>query len=452
MKRKLLLSLGAIAAFSPVIAVVACGKISEPTSSRLDEYRKLTSSEATRILEEKWAEQVLKAQGVDIVDWSSADKKTGVFKLDVANARLKSTVQFIIRNEVAADKNYLNKISTSLLADRVAQWGATDPVTVSYLTNEGLAQIYNNQVIDFAATSTAGKRGVVSDAALNILLNYSKSDFRLKVYRQLVTETYLSKTNKDLYTKAFPRNARNMSLVQQDIESDKWALVNEALSQKLFAQWNVTLDKNTSAGFAGVKSAALSNVRDALTSTDSTKGLLAAVVLNSATKIKEHEELIDNTTYGNLVGWKGWVNVTATGTRKLAFTREELRKMTNASTNVKDTQWEGVLQDDDLATANINLIQDKSDSVNLTYMKGLMPAYNATDAKFTFKGTEYESKIEDVARLFAYKNSGLYKTASEFFRTKAEGLTPVVLDVKQSDVKTILQDANFEFIKERTAE
>lgn len=53
MKRKLLLSLGSIVAFTPIVAVVACGKIQEPTSTDLDNYRKLTSSEAVRIFEEK---------------------------------------------------------------------------------------------------------------------------------------------------------------------------------------------------------------------------------------------------------------------------------------------------------------------------------------------------------------------------------------------------------------
>lgn len=52
-KRKLLISLGGISAFSPIVAVVACGKIAEPSKEDQEAYAKLTSTQALRVLEEE---------------------------------------------------------------------------------------------------------------------------------------------------------------------------------------------------------------------------------------------------------------------------------------------------------------------------------------------------------------------------------------------------------------
>lgn len=488
MKRKLLISLGAITALTPVIAVVACGKITEPTPDQLDLYRKLTSSEVQRLFEEKWDEKVIaeKVPGIlpvknasnvvtegtkQIVDENGVYKATGLFKLTVDNnPELKEVVYYILRNEIAKDGQYLFKIATQFLGDRVKMWkdaqGADDnhknnnwdlsdgkQVTREYLVANGLSQFYNYGNLP---------KDALTNDAMNMLLNYSKSDFRVKVYRQLVAESYLNVSKTD-YSKAFLRNSRNFTTIQQAIKEDEFVVTNETLSQKLFAQWNIKLEKNESLGYLFKSTKALADVRASFTK----GGDLATSAAKSLSNTVEHEVtvagtdfILPNATYSPLIGWKGFSTQAAVDKSKtLSFALDDLKKITTKA------QWEGVVQNNELVVDGKDIkyidTDNQKDSVDMTYQVGILPIF--VDNKFTLLGDATHAnfsadQLKQIKRLLAYKNDTLYKTASEYYRTEIKDdkgtvtKKAIILDITQKDIKKILEDANFEFIKPRTAE
>lgn len=458
-KRKLLISLGGISAFSPIVAVVACGKIAEPSKDDQEAYAKLTSSQALRVLEEEWAEKALiQAKVFSLADLgdrgdaheTDATKKTIFHTLDVNKtelARVKETAQYIIRQEIAKDKTYLNKLAINLLSDAsTTKWGTTDPIDRDYLKDQGLATLYNYGKVEFSDAKAANK---VSNEALNLLLNYTKSDFRLKVYKQLVAEAYLS-LDKAEYQKAFPRAVRGLTIRQNKIEDANFVLIDQMLSQKLFAQWNIKLDDTKSKKFIGKTYATSALVKTAMTGS----GELAAAAKKSEQKILEQEVMLDS-NYTNVVGWKGISTMAAKGQGALSFTDEALEL---AST---DAAWEGALLKDDIVTASapatdIKAIPDTTTgtvitTVDVTYVKGLMPVY--VNNKYTLGAwLSTEANKKELIRTLAYKNiDSLYKQATDYFRTKEAADVYLPLD-KNSKFYSILKDANFVYVDERTAE
>lgn len=463
-KRKLLISLGGISAFSPIVAVVACGKIAEPSKEDQEAYAKLTSTQALRVLEEEWAEKALIQAKVfteaDLGDRGASDtdatKKTLFHTLDVTKAglvRVKETAQYIIRQEIAKDKTYLNKLAINLLSDASAtQWDATNakhaPLDRDYLNKHGLAALYNYGEVKFTSDAN-GEAGKVSDIALNLLLNYTKSDFRLKVYKQLVAEAYLS-LDKASYQKAFPRAVRGLTIRQNKIEDANFVLIDQMLSQKLFAQWNIKLDDTKSKKFIGKTYATSALVKAAMTGS----GELAAAAKKSEQKILEQEVMLDS-NYTNVVGWKGISTMAAKGQGALSFTDEALELAAN------DAAWEGALLKDDIVTASataadIKAIPDTTTgtvitTVDVTYVKGLMPVY--VNNKYTLGDwLKAGANKKELIRTLAYKNiDSLYKQATDYFRTKEAADVYLPLD-KNSKFYSILKDANFVYVDERTAE
>lgn len=494
MKRKLLLGLGSLAAFAPVVAVVACGKIANPDSTQLDYYRRLTSTQTSNILEEKWIEKVMQdkqytdlggvsalpAKGsvtaVDgVINADGVYVKTGLYKLDVANnAKLKEAAYFILRNEIAKDKQYLTKLSTSLLSGNVKTWADWDnkdgkSANATYLAKIGLNKMYEYGNLPIAGPSDITASGIefnnsigLSNEAYNILLNFNMNDFRLKVYKQLISEAYLG-ASKEQYTKAFVANGRNLTQIQTAIKEDEFVFTNEVLAQKLFAQWNITLDKEASAGFYSKAQVNISAVKTAFQSGGDlyTKANFSAkqsfareYVLGTANggEGAATERFLINNSYDNMIGWKSYVNQSSQGSKTLSFTFDELKKVTSLST------WEGIIQNDDLISSGIKYVDrdNKQDSVNITFARGFMPTYKSD--KFTMTDWD-QNQRDEMKRLLAYKSSGLYKTASEYFRTEVKDENDTVtkeaiyLDTTDNkDIDSILKGLNFEFNQKRTAE
>lgn len=473
MNKKLLLSLGSIAAVSPIVAVVACGSIKEPSSQELDAYRKLTSTEAQRVLEEQWAQKVVTSGNTDFFKSQTLDDKSGQYKLSVSHTaadenkdRLRDVAQFIIKEELAKDANFLFSFGSSLQGSRI-KWDNAANVNVDKelgvkelnllgfkrfdsngwdATNHkyinGLAFTNDNTVVE----------GKVSNEAIDLMLNYSKSDFRLKVYKQLVSEDYLLNTSKDEFQKAFVAQGKGLTLIQQDIEDEHYVLVNAALSQKLFATWSISLDATKSAGLVGNTVADLAAFKAQFN---------PATANSAAAQVKESEKRnVINTAVeklavtGNeaMVGWKGFASQSAVGTKALAFTRDSLRKIDAL------TKWNGAIHydsngtADDLTTTNIALSKNNSSTVDINYVEGIMPIYadvNGTK-KFTFAGTNLDTKL--VARLLAYKDSTIYATATDFYRTKFEGHDAILIKFPTQKVDDIYKNAGFKFRNQRDTE
>lgn len=455
MNKKWLISLGAIAAVTPVIAVVACGKIQEPSSTDLDNYRKFTSAEATRILEEQWNEKVLFSVGH--IQFGNRDQTNGQYKIDLtqtAFASLKESAMFVVKQQLIADPLYLSKLASKMLGDNVTQWNKTDLADKAYFDKIGMTNIFNNQVVNFTdATPTTGSApaSTVTTEAINLLMNYLKDDFRLKVYKQATSELFL-KTNKDAYTKAFTSENRNLSLIQQAIKADDFVLINEMLSQKLFATWNVTLDENTSRSFIGKKYTNVAAIQTAFGKT----GDFTSAVKSSQTNVKENfpNLIADGTVkYSEFVGWKGFATqaVVSTSDKQSIFnyTIESLKAVTDAK------QWEGVIQEktivkvDDTST-EIKAIPEEQKVVNQTYLIGLMPIYQNNE--FQLDASYTGVKKDELIRLLAYKNQAIYSKASQFYRTKVETREPILVVIPQQALKDIYTNQGFEFIKERKAE
>lgn len=455
MKRKLLLGLGSLVAVAaPISAVVACGKIQTATDSELETYRRLTSSDSMKFFEEKWDEKVIKTAVDANFNFGTLDADSQRYTSSVANnALLKSAAQFIIKNEIAKDKQFITKIATEMQADQHAD----DTV----LSAAGLVQVFENNKVYFEGDTVPSGMTPITNAGLDLLLNYVKSGFRLQVYKQIIAENYLAKTTLADFKEAFPREGRNLTPLQKMIKEDEFALTDAALSQKLFAEWNITLDADKSKLFVG-KSFSIDQLQSQFTVNDqnvATDGTLAKSADNSVLKTRSFfgpEDVIAN-KFNAFAGFKGFVNVQAAGNKKLAFTPWSFENVVAANTYV----WSGALQENDLVRADIKAIPENSTKVDVTIAVGVMPRF--ISGKLTFTGSDIfgsnavssvndASKKAAIARLLAYKDSSTFTKAANFYRTKVGSREAIVLNVTNDKIKQIFDDANFVYYKERTAE
>lgn len=491
MNKKLIFSIGSLVTIAaPIAAVVSCGKITVASDKELDNYRKFSTAESLRLFEEQWQEQTmetLKADGVNFGYWditigkdsngnddisknkweykAGARDANGQYTLDVTKSkRLKDVAQFIIKQEIAKNKSFLNTFATQLLGDKVSQWYTEtnngkiqESVNTPYLQNNGMAKVY--EIKDNAPQVVFGTNAdgtEVTDDAINLMLNYPKSDFRYKVYAQIISEEYLLHTNLNEYKIAFPGDANNISLIQRDIDESAFVLINEELSQKLFAKWSIELKGTDANSFIG-KEYSYADALTAMKENGATVGELAHVLTWSAKRSRAFDELLPVADkYNEITGWKGIEAQGPIGTKRLSFTRDELHEVT------ANTEWEGFVQDENLITSSntvdkIKAVPDGKTDGAITFIKGLMPVYE--NNKFVNK---FDAKL--IARLLAYKDSSKYSKAAEFFRTEVKGRVAddnttdasKAIYLKLTDnaqpIKSILENKGFNFIKARDAE
>lgn len=445
MKRKLLLGLGSLVAVAaPISSVVACGKIQTATPPELETYRRLTSSDSMKFFEEKWDEKVIKTAVDSNFNFGTLDADSQRYTSSVANnALLKSATQFIIKNEIAKDKQFITKIATQMQADQHA-----DDTTLSAA---GLVQVFENNKVYFEGDTPKPGVTPITNAGLDLLLNYVKSGFRLQVYKQIIAENYLAKTTLTDFKEAFPRDGRNLTELQKMIREDEFALTNAALNQKLFAEWNITLDADKSKLFVG-KSFNIADLQAQFTVDDqnvAADGTLAKSADNSVLKTRAFfgtEDVITDNKFNFYAGFKGFVNMQAVGNKNLAFTPWSFENVIGSNAFV----WSGALQDNDLVRTNIKLIPENSTKVDATIAVGIMPKF--VSGKLSFAGTDLESKKAAIARLLAYKDSSTFTKAANFYRTKVGSRDAIILNVTNDKIRQIFDDANFVYHKERPAE
>ena len=427
-RKKLMLSLGSITAVvAPVATVVSCG-IEEPTREDIKNKFLLESQAVMDRVQEQWWSEVLTEQ-------TGATSPLDATKLfDVQE--VKDAFDFIIRGHVTHDKKFLITLTSSLMSTSAMQQKATAAGKSVYQ----LAQSWN--LLEYRVNGDMTNNPLSPDAKEFIFKN--SRTIRHETLKMTISYLFLNnKMTKDDWMNVYDKKATDLSDIQKTIDADDFLLINEAIDQHLFAQWNVNLTKAETLSFIGV-------TPDKLPKADvDTKIKKGGDVYNAIKAYSsKNTNLLNGLMPGSYADFPAFAGI-ASKKGKRGIMNLDFSGLKLATTKDK---WDGYMKNDDIVSTDIPYFPDKSNLVKFNKVVGLMPIYKSN--KFTFDTTDYGNAAgrKQLAMLLSRKTS-VYSMAEKYFTTRklphhTPPLSPLLLEIKSEILKQIAIEHGFEFIKQ----
>ena len=459
--KKFLLTLGSITTIAaPIAAVVSCG-VETTTKEQRELHAALNEGKTYDAVKERWQEKVLKANYANF----DPSKYYGTYAPDPAdttkqkftpadiadNKDIQDTFEKLLVEQSAHDHRYLYKTGNKILNDKDFMPGATTQEKKDALVHWGLLKTY---------TPNGDISSVTAEAKKYILEH--ESGIRRDVYQKTIAMLYLEKATKEEIEFAVLPATHEFTDKQKMIHSTEFALVNEALSQNLFAKWNISVKHDDA--FFGPEAKKFINHADDATMTDADAHFIDAAASGStadplfdlmkySAKIKKLPAGILPTTFNtNLSFYQGISTLSDipgtphTGADAEKKTADELKLITDKN------KWDGYLYDKKIIRDNIPYFsKDTHVDISFNKVKGLMPVYKAGTG-LTFEGTDFEVSGTDKTNmrylLFQLaKKSSVYTNAVKYF-TKRE-TNPILLEITSDDLRQKAIERGFTFIKEK---
>ena len=452
--KKFLLTLGSITSIAaPVVAVVSCG-VEETTQEQRQLHNGLNQGQTYDAIKERWQEMVLKANYANYDPskfYGTYDANHVFTAADVAdNKDIQDTFEKLLIEQTAQDHRYLYKTGNKILNDKDFMPTATTAQKKQKLIDWGLLKTYTPNG-DISSVTAEAKKYIIEHEA----------GIRRDVYQKAIAMLYLEKATKEEIEFAVLPATHEFTDKQKMINSTEFALVNEALSQNLFAKWNISVKHDDA--FNGPEAKKFINHADDATLTDADKHFLKVTgggiqdplyeLMKYSTKEKKLPAGILPTTFNTNFSFYGGISSLTdipgtphTGADAEKKTADELKLITDKN------KWDGYLYDKKIIRDNIPYFsKDTHVDISFNRVKGLMPVYKAGTG-LTFEGTDFEVTGTDKTNMryllfqLAKKNS-VYTNAVKYF-TKRE-TNPILLELLSDDVRQKAIERGFTFIKEK---
>ena len=453
--KKFLLTLGSITSIAaPVVAVVSCG-VEETTKEQRQLHNGLNQGQTYDAIKERWQEMVLKSNYANYDPskfYGTYDANHVFTAADVAdNKDIQDTFEKLLIEQTSHDHRYLYKTGNKILNDKDFMPGATTDQKKQKLVDWGLLKTYTPNG-DISSVKPEAKKYIIEH----------EGGIRRDVYQKAIAMLYLEKATKAKVENAVLPATHELTDKQKMINPTEFALVNEALSQNLFAKWNISVKHDDA--FNGPEAKKFINHADDATIADADKHFIDAAaaggtadplfdIMKYSTKEKRLPAgLMPSTFKTNLSFYGGMSSLTDipgtphTGADAEKKTADELKLITS-----KDS-WDGYLYDKKIIRDNIPYFsKDTHVDISFNKVKGLMPVYK-TGTGLTFEGTDFEvsgtNKANMRCLLFQLaKKTSVYSNAVKYF-TKRE-TNPILLELLSDDVRQKAIERGFTFIKEK---
>lgn len=437
-KNKIWKSIGSLMAIAaPLATVISCGTTVMPTRTTIENKFLLESKGVLDRVQEKWWSMVLSNGG------------TAINPDDFFAAPLiVESFDFILRNHLTSDANYLTTLANNLMKTKAMQEaakadGGKSPLQLAsswnILTPRENGDLRTNPV------PAAGKKFIFENSPA----------LKEEVIKHAISVKYLStKINSTDYKKVFLDADQSLTNIQTLIDSDDFVLINEAIEQHLFAKWNISLDRDGSAHFIGENNLTTIDQANSNMNVESPTAGSVASYANYSTSRKLLLDGIMPTTGLNIYG--GFKGITASKGSHGLYALD----IDGLKTAVAKVMWSGYEYDGKLLyvdTTNhtpgtliekLPLFGKNQNHVSLTKLIGLMPIYDGSH--FTLSGTDFQSPTgrKQLVMELALGNK-VYSHAEKFYIKRPGATGPIILDIPSDILRKITIEHGFEFIKEK---
>lgn len=413
--KKFLLTLGSISAIAaPVVAVVSCG-VANTTREQRELHNGLDKAVTYEAIQERWQEMVI----ADTYTGFAPDKFFGTY--DTSNVFTPATIagnkdiedmfNMLLIEQTNRDHRYLYKTGQQIMNNKDFMPNANTAAKKQQLKDWGLLESYSPQ----------GDITKVTAEAKKFILKH-QHNIRRDVYKKMIAVLYLENANKEDVKYAVLPSTHTMSEKQNLIGDSEFALVNEAISQNLFAKWTISI-KHDDANVSAEMRKFINHANDA-TMSDADKHFDPTTTDEVFKLVKYSEQnkkmpvgILPSTFSTDLAAYKGISSLTdipgtnhsgADGEKKTA---DELKLINDKS------KWLGYLSDKKILNKDIPYFaKDNHTDILFSRVQGLMPIYKQDG----YKG---EFEIADIATLPA---TGL-DVAKDFAWVKLASTTTTVL-------------------------
>lgn len=453
--KKRWIALGTITTITPIITVVSCG-VNQATPLAIEQDLIIKSAKSMDKIQEIWQQQVLDDAG-QVFDVTLDTNKKPIWVAD--DSTINKAFNFYIQTESNKGETIIQNLITKI----------TETKEYKDLFIMGSPSVNKDAQIKLWKMDGYWTKGsntyVIADEAKAFIFKYIP-EIRKEVYKLAVSYTFLSgDISKEDY-KLTNMDEKDEYLDVQNLISDTsdFVLINEAISQHLFAKWELTSESSnlTSDKFNEEKltpteaEAHLVNVTSGTkynlfteSKLDDRNSKASIIVAGSPDKTTKHWDMLNN-LFGigadTFSGYKG-ISTMNSGEGILAFTADEYKNVTSKE------MWTGWLKDNKLflstgTASEIPLFSKNSTkTAGVTKIIGFMPIIK--NDKLTFEGTDFaleNSDNRDFLILNLAINSSINTKAVNFF-TKREK-DPILLTIELSTLKDEAIKHGFDFIKE----
>ena len=415
-KKNTLIMLGSIAAVSvPMVAVVSCGT-NTPSKVTVDNKYLLESQDTMdRVQLEYWKEVMTNPKGLGMT----------VNLNDLLNTtEIKESFDFVIRQHVMQDKQYLQNVAGSMMTTQAMQ----DEAKKASKTPYELANSW--KLLELRENGDLTTTPIDADAKKFIMQN--NNSIKSEVIKHAIATKYLlTAMTKDVYKETFMESDDTFTEVQKLINPSDFNLVNEGIKQHLFASWTVSLDSAASSQYIGVTttSGAEADIDTLITGS----GKFATDTKYSTKNKKLLDGLLVN-SHKDVVGFDG-IKAISGSRGVMKMDKDGLKAATTAA------NWSGYLVDGVLTQSSIPYFKKGENQVSVNKVIGLMPVWDGT--KLIYKEDVITKK--NLAMLLSMSNS-VYSNAEKYFTTrKADAIK---LKISSPELKEVAINHGFTFIEE----